>query len=530
MLDAEASLAPVLRQDYNDWWGLHSLYPAPIGAASGPISRSVPFQTLRRDQPALEVPGRAEATLTSMEREPVASVSEILASRTGEEMALNDRHLNPQMGRILRTLGFDRVWVGGEGAHLIDSSGERFLDLFGGYGVFAIGRNHPEAVAAVQEVMAARTGNLPQLGVTLLSGVLAEQLLARAPGSVAAMVPANTGTEAVEAAIKIARAATGRSRVLYADHAFHGLTLGSLSINGNAEFRDGFGPLLPGCEAVSFGDLGALRGALAGGDVAAFVVEPVQGKGVNLPPDGYLAGAQRLCRESGALFVCDEVQTGIGRTGRFLALEHWELEPDIVCVAKALSGGLVPIGAALVSRAAFDAVFDGMERAVRHGSTFGGNDLAAAAALATLRVLEREDLVAHAKRMGALLLELTQPFAERFETVTDVRGLGLMWAIEFGPPAGGAARRLWERVESRQPGLFSQLITVPLFHEHRILCQVAGHHMNVIKALPALTIEEADVRRFAAALEQTIEAAERYPRALAGFGLRTGLRAARVRR
>src|SRR6266404_887637 len=160
------------------------------------------------------------------------TVAQILGDRSGEEMALNDRFLNPQMGRILRTLGFDKVWRGGEGAHLIDADGHRYLDLFGGYGVFAIGRNHPEAIAAVQEVMEARTGNLPQLGVTLLSGVLAEQLLSRAPGSVAAMVPANSGTEAVEAAIKIARAATGRERVLYAEHAFHGLTLGSLSING----------------------------------------------------------------------------------------------------------------------------------------------------------------------------------------------------------------------------------------------------------------------------------------------------------
>ena len=229
-----------------------------------------------------------------MPGEPPPSVSEILASRSGEEMALNDRHLNPQMGRILRTLGFDKVWTGGEGAHLIDADGERYLDLFGGYGVFAIGRNHPEAIAAIEQVMAARTGNLPQLGVTLLSGVLAEQLLARAPASVAAMVPANTGTEAVEAAIKIARAATGRGRVLYADHAFHGLTLGSLSINGNAEFREGFGPLLPGCEPVGFGDLDALERELARGDVAAFVVEPVQGKGVNLPAADYLPGAQRL--------------------------------------------------------------------------------------------------------------------------------------------------------------------------------------------------------------------------------------------
>jgi ornithine--oxo-acid transaminase len=457
-------------------------------------------------------------------------VAEILSGRGGEEMSLNERFLNPQMGRILRTLGFDKVWKGGEGAHLIDSDGERYLDLFGGYGVFAIGRNHPEAIAAVEEVLAARTGNLPQLGVTLLSGVLAEQLLARSPVSVAAMVPANTGTEAVEAAIKIARAATSRPRVLYAEHAFHGLTLGALSINGNDEFREGFGPFLPGCDAVGFGDEPELEQQLASGDVAAFVVEPIQGKGVNLPPAGYLQAAQRLCRDAGTLFVCDEVQTGLGRTGRFLALEHWELEPDMICLSKALSGGLVPIGAVLVSRAAFDSVFDGMERAVRHGSTFGGNDLAAAAALATLRILDGEQLIDRAARSGELLLELTRPLVERFETVREVRGLGLMWAIEFGPPAGAAGRRLWESVERRQPGLFSQLITVPLFHDHRIFCQVAGHHMNVIKALPALAIEEQEIRRFAAALADAIAAAERYPSALARFGFRTGLRMAGLRR
>ena len=228
--------------------------------------------------------------------------------------------------------------------------------------------------------------------------------------------------------------------------------------------------------------------------------------------------------------MCDEVQTGLGRTGRFFALEHWDLQPDLICVAKALSGGLVPIGAVLVSRGAFDAVFDGMERAVRHGSTFGGNDLAAAAALATLRVLDKEGLVAHSQRMGELLLELTLPLVDRYEVVSDVRGLGLIWAIEFGPPSGRVGRALWEAVERRQTGLFSQLITVPLFHEHRILCQVAGHRMNTIKALPALVIAEDEIRRFAAALEETIARAERYPSALARFGARTGLRAAGVRR
>ena len=459
----------------------------------------------------------------------IPEIRDLLGARVGEEMALNDRYLNPQMGRILRTLGFDKSWVGGDRAYLIDADGQRYLDLISGYGVFTLGRNHPDVISAVRDVLAAATANLPQLGVTLLNGVLAEQLLARAPDSVAAMVPANTGTEAVEAAMKIARAATGRPRLLYADHAFHGLTLGALSLNGNEEFRAGFGPLLPGCDHVPFGDAGALERELARGDVAAVIVEPVQGKGVHLPPDGYLSTVQRLCRESGALFVCDEVQTGLGRTGRFLALEHWDLAPDMICLAKALSGGLVPIGAVLVSRDAFDRVFDGMERAVRHGSTFGGNDLAAAAALASLRVLDRDGVVAHAERMGALLLDLTRPLIERHEVVRDVRGLGLMWAIELGPPAGAASRSLFNAVERAQPGLFAQLITVPLFHDHRILCQVAGHRMNVVKALPSLLVEEHEVRRFADALAEVVAAAERTPRAMARFGLRMARGTARSR-
>jgi ornithine--oxo-acid transaminase len=459
----------------------------------------------------------------------VPEVRELLTDRVGEELALNDRYLNPQMGRILRTLGFDKSWVGGDRTHLIDSDGRRYLDLISGYGAFALGRNHPDLISAMHDVLTAGTANLPQLGVTLLSGVLAEQLLARAPGSVGAMVPANTGAEAVEAAIKIARAATGRPRLLYADHAFHGLTLGALSVNGNDEFRAGFGPLLPGCDRVPFGDTAALDSELARGDVAALIVEPIQGKGVNLPPDGYLPAAQGLCRQSGTLFVCDEVQTGVARTGRFLALEHWGLAPDMICLAKALAGGLVPIGAVLVSRDAFDRVFDGMERAVRHGSTFGGNDLAAAAALATLRVIERDGVVAHAERMGALLFELTKPLVERHDVVREVRGLGLMWALELGPPPRPSGRSLFHAVERIQPGLFAQLITVPLFHRHHVLCQVAGHRMNVVKALPSLLIDEAEVRRFADALEDVVTAAERTPRAMAAVGLRMARGTARRR-
>jgi ornithine--oxo-acid transaminase len=448
----------------------------------------------------------------------VPSIQELLALRGGDAMALNDRFLNPQIGRIVRTLGFDREWTHGEGAHLIDSEGQRYLDLLCGYGTFAVGRNHPDVIAGLRELMDARTGNLPQLGVSLLPGALAEALVARSPERIVAMVTANTGTEAVEGAIKLARAATGRPRILYATHAFHGLTLGSLSLNGDDQFRAGFGPLLPDCTSVPFGDLDALRAELQSGDVAAFIVEPIQGKGVNIPPEGYLQGAQRACRESGALFVCDEVQTGLGRTGRFFALEHWGLDPDMITVAKALSGGFVPIGGVLVSGAVRDKVFDGMERGVRHGSTFGGNDMAAAAGLATLGVIEREGLVERAAEMGELLLALTTPLIDRYEIVRDVRGMGLMWAIELGTPSSIRRRAVWSVVERAQSGLAAQLLVVPLFQRHQIFCQVAGHRMNVVKALPALVIEESEIRRFAAALEDVVARADRMGGAVGRLG------------
>jgi ornithine--oxo-acid transaminase len=440
-------------------------------------------------------------------------------------MALNQRHLNPKLGRVVRTLGFDREWVEGRGAYLIDSSGEAYLDLLSGYGVFALGRNHPYVKDQLQRVLAADTPSLPQLGVSTLPGVLAEQLIERAPDPLDAVLFTNSGTESVEAAIKLARAATGRARILYCERGFHGLSMGSLSVNGNEEFRERFGPFVPDCDAVGFGEVDALERELARGDVAGFIVEPVQGKGVFLAPDGYLAAAQELCHRAGSLLILDEVQTGLGRTGRLFAFEHWGVEPDMVTIAKSLSGGYVPAGALLASRRVFDATFDSMERSVVHGSTFGGGDLAAAAGLATLAVIDREDLVTRAAELGELLLALTRPLVDQFEIVREVRGLGMIWAIELGPPAGRAARRLWEAIERRQPGLAAQMVVVPLFHEHRILTQVAGHHMNIVKALPPLVTSEDELRRFANALRDVLGGVEEHLfRSYASLGLELGRR------
>jgi ornithine--oxo-acid transaminase len=451
-------------------------------------------------------------------------LDQVLLWRAGEAMALNQRHLNPQTGQVVQTLGFDRDWVRGEGSYLVDRQGDRYLDLLSGYGVFALGRNHPHVKRQLHRVIDADTPNLPQLGVSTLAGLLAERLIELAPPSIGAVMLTSSGTESVEGAIKLARAATRRPRLLFCERGFHGLTLGSLSVNGNEEFRERFGPLLPDCRPVAFGDLDALSRELAAGDVAAFVFEPVQGKGVFFDGE-YLRAAEELCRRAGTLLICDEVQTGLGRTGRFLAGEHWGLQPDLITLSKALSGGFVPVGAVLASRRVFSATFDTMERSVVHGSTFGGGDLAAAAGLSTLDVLQQEGLVARAARMGELLLELTRPFADRFAIVREVRGLGLMWAIELGPPEGRLSRNVWEAIERRQPGLFAQIVTVPLFREHRILTQVAGHHMNIIKALPPLIVTEAEIRGFAAALEEVLAAAEqRMLRSYTRLGLGLGRR------
>jgi ornithine--oxo-acid transaminase len=428
------------------------------------------------------------------------------------------RTINPQFVRVLRTIGFDRTWARAEGAYLYDEQGERYLDMLGGFGMYNVGRNNPRVRAALVEALELETPGSVQLGVTALPGLLAEALLARTPPRLERVLFTSSGTEAVEAALKLGRAATRRTRVLSAEHGFHGLTLGSLSANGNPEFTARFGPLLPGFDRVPFGDLEALEQELRREDVAVFLVEPVQGKGCTFPPDGYLEGAQELCRRHGTLFCVDEVQTGFGRTGKLFAFEHWGLEPDLVPIAKSLSGGYVPVGALMLSRAVHEAVFDSMSNAVSHGSTFAPNELAMAAGLATLHELDEQRLVERSARLGARLLEETRALVDEFPVVREVRGLGLMWAIEFGEPRRNG-RVSWKVIERMQPGLFAQLVVAPLFSEHRILSQVAAHKLAVIKVLPPLVVTDDDVDEFVDALRATIGRAQRMPSSLTRFAL-----------
>lgn len=440
----------------------------------------------------------------------------LLSSRGGERYELHERHMNRQLPRMLHAIGFDRVYVRAEGCYLYDSAGAEYLDMLAGFGVFALGRHHPVVRQAMHDVVDAELADLTQFDCAPLAGLLAERLLRTTP-HLDRVYFGNSGTEAVEAALKFARCATKRPRIVYVDHAFHGLTIGSLSVNGADDFRKGFGPLLPDT-AITLGDLDALERELKRGDVAAFIVEPIQGKGVAVSPPGFLRAAQDLVHRHGALLIADEVQTGVGRTGDFYAYTHDGVEPDIVAVAKALSGGYVPVGATIASDKTFDKVYSSMERVLVHDSTFGSNAQAMAAGLATLHVMDTEDVVANARKAGDQLLGRLTELRDRYEMVSDVRGRGLMIGIEFGRPKSWRLRAGWTALQAARKGLFAQTVVHALFQQHNVLTQVSGDHIEVIKLIPPLTIGEREVDTFVDAFISVMDQAHQGSDLIWDFG------------
>jgi ornithine--oxo-acid transaminase len=241
-------------------------------------------------------------------------LEKMLLAERGDLAALAESHINPAFVKVLRLLGFDKRYVRGQGAYLYDDSGKKYIDCLSGYGTFACGRNHPVIRQTVQQAMNLDLPNLLHMGIATLSGLLARELLRVAPGELETVFFTSSGSEGVETALKYARVATGRSRIIHCEKSFHGLTLGALSVNGHDIFRTGFGPFLPGITAVPYNDLQALERELSRGDVAGLIVEPIQGEGVYMPQPGFLAGALDLCHKHGAIFIADEVQTGLGRT------------------------------------------------------------------------------------------------------------------------------------------------------------------------------------------------------------------------
>ncbi|MFN5745969.1 MAG: aspartate aminotransferase family protein [Methylococcaceae bacterium] len=445
-------------------------------------------------------------------------IADLLLDHAGQNFELHEQHLNTQMVRVLKAIGYDRVYTRAQGPYLYDNEGQKYLDLLSGFGVYALGRNHPTVIQALQDVLGSELPDMVQMDVSLLSGLLAEAILKRCPDNLSKMFFCNSGTEAVEAAMKFARYTTKRDKIVFCEHGYHGLTLGALSLNGETVFREGFGSLLPGCLSVPFNDLPALENALRNKDVAAFIVEPIQGKGVNMPSDDYLPEVARLCAKYGTLFVADEIQTGIGRTGKFWAIEHWGVEPDMICMAKALSGGFIPVGAVAMTARVMDAVFNRMDRAVVHGSTFSKNNMAMAAGLSALKVIEEEKLVENAARVGGDLMAGMQQLCDKYELFKSVRGKGMMIAMEFGSPKSLSLKAAWGMLEAANKGLFSQMITIPLFKNHHILSQVAGHGMNVVKFLPPLVINDQDREWILAALDDVIGDCHKVPGAIWDLG------------
>ena len=446
-------------------------------------------------------------------------LDKVLQQRKGENFSLHAKYINPQLARVLGTIEFDRFYVKGEGCYLIDDEGGRYLDFLSGFGVFALGRSHPAIVGALHDALDADLPNLVQMDCSLLPGLLAQELVKRSHPGIERVCFTNSGAEAIESAIKFARAATKRTRILYCDHAFHGLTTGALSLNGGKEFRSGFGPLLPGVDMVPFGDIGALARELRKGDVAAFVIEPIQGKGVNLAPDDFWPEAQALCNRHKTLLVLDEVQAGLGRTGTFFCHEQFGITPDIITVSKALSGGYVPVGAMLSTAVVSDAVFSSMDRAVVHSSTFASNQLAMVAGLATLAAYDDEEILDRVQRTGKAFTKSLAPLVERYEFLHEVRGKGLMIGLVFGEPTTPSLRRRFRMIEAMRPALFSQMMVVPLFHRHKILTQVAADNMNVVKLLPPLIAGDDEVELFADALDDVLASAERGSSLLFEFGM-----------
>lgn len=448
----------------------------------------------------------------------VFDLKQIVAERLGENYELHEKYINPTLVKVFKTIGFDKVYTKARGQYLWDKEGNRYLDMLSGFGVFGIGRNHPTVAKAIRDVLDLDLPNMIQMDCAFLAGLLAEALIKRCPPHLEAVFFCNSGTEAVEASLKFARAATGRDKFAYLDHGWHGLTMGSLSIMGNDEFTEGFGKMLPG-EVVPYGNLEALETILSKKDIAAFVFECVQGKGVRIPSDDFLPQAQGLCRKYGTLFVSDEVQTGYGRTGKMFAFQHWNLEPDIISTSKALSGGYVPVGAMITRRSIYQKVFHRMDRCWVHSSSFGRNNLGMAVGLAMLHVLDEEKLIERSAVQGQKLMDALNALRAKHEVLMEARGMGCMIGIEFHEPESLTLKMAWKMIHAAHDGLFAQMLVMPLLQKHHVLSQVSGNHGDIIRILPSFVITDEDIQYFVNALDDVLSDCYKLPGPMWDLGM-----------
>jgi ornithine--oxo-acid transaminase len=432
-------------------------------------------------------------------------LNQVLCDASDEATEAHARHGNLAFVELLEATGNRVDCIRGAGPYLWDRSGRRILDCMAGYGAIAIGRGHPIVTDALRQCLDGASATWVRWELAPLVGRAAKELAKATDGRARRVFFTNSGTEAMEAAIKYARRATGRHGLLAWEGAFHGLTCGALSLNGSAELREGFGPLLPGAALVPFGDLDALERALARRDIAAMVVEPIQGKTLRALEPVQLREVQRLCARAGTLLVADEVQTGCGRTGSFLACQADGVDPDIVLLSKALSGGAVPVGAMLMTDEVADAVHPSLDRAIIHSSTFHEGQLAMVAVLATLKVIHEDDLVQRSARLGALLRHRCERACAGHPAFGGFLGRGLMAGLQVDVDRVPSLSALpWVGPAIRP--LIGQALVNTLLRRHGVLAQVTGAHSPVLKLLPPMVIDERDIDHLAPALEQSIGA------------------------
>ena len=415
-------------------------------------------------------------------------------------------YVNPQWVKLLNLLEMNVSYERCEGAELFTTDGRRILDFLSGYCVHNTGHNHPAIIEALKDELDRSGPVMLQSSVAELAGELAGRLCKLAGGGLTKVFFASSGSEGVETAIKFARAHTGRAALLSCDGAFHGLTCGALSLMNGEYWRKGFGPLLPDTAFVPFGDLAVLEKELATQRYAAFFVEPIQAEGgIRVPAPDYLKNVQTLCQRYGTLLVADEVQTGMFRTGPFLASHHFGIQPDIVVLAKALSGGLVPVSSVLMSDDIHRSVFSSFKRSIVHASTFSENSLSMRAALATLDVLESQRLGDRATELGGELRQQLADILSGYEMVREVRGKGLLLGIEFASPLRLTLRAPFEAFAQIHPAMFGQILVMRLFRNANILTQICGNDFMVLKVAPPLVITSEQVTEFVSAVHDVVD-------------------------
>jgi ornithine--oxo-acid transaminase len=418
---------------------------------------------------------------------------------------LSRRHIHPRLAKMFELGGMNKAFVRGEGQYLWDAEGVRYLDLLAGGGVYFLGRNHPKINGALIDVLSMNLPNLCVVNASVMGGMVAEKLLHHGGPQFTKVVFANAGSESTEVALRFARQVTRRRRFLYLDGAFHGRSYGAISVCGWEAMRKGIDPAMPTCTPIKRNDIAMLRRELKMGDVAGVIFEPLQGMTGELLDAAYLREAENLCEQHGTLLIADEIQSGLCRTGSWFVTRDMGVRPHIMTVSKTLSGGQAPVGAVLVNESIYDRVYSGFGTGLFYFSTFAENNLAMAAALATLETLEEIDAPGEAKRKGDLLWAGLHALQQKYDVIDRIVGKGLMITVYFKNSESNpvlAAQQM--ALTAADPGAFAAAVHVDLYKRQKIVAQLPGPGTNAIKVLPPVVSTDEDLAYFLGGFEDTL--------------------------